>query len=163
MVRGPGEACWPAREPGPVGQLARYHPPRRQLGDDIGDMNRGVAAVVVGEHLLVAGFGVVVELLGEPFPPLREEGVDILGGRGDLEHRTQQGDVAEVGCYRLGDIRVLHLYRDRAAIMGDRAVHLPDRRGGEQPGGCFAWCHALGRLRAVPAWRRGWLPRWWLP
>ena len=51
--------------------------------------------------------------------------------RGDLEHPAQQGDVAQVGLDRLGDARVLHLHRDRAAVVGDRAVHLPDRRGGD--------------------------------
>ena len=98
----------------------------------------GWPLVVAGEHLLVAGFPAVVELFGDAFGELREQCIDVLARRGDLEHPAQQRDVAQVGLDRLGDARVLHLHRDRAAVEGDRAVHLPDRGGGDGfrvPGG----------------------------
>ena len=90
-----------------------------------------MTGVEVGEHLLATGLGAVVELLGDPFPQLREQRGDILARRDDPEQPAQQGDVAEVGLDGLGDARVLHLDRDRAAITGDRAVHLPDRGSGD--------------------------------
>jgi hypothetical protein len=116
-------------EPGPVGELAGHHPARGQLPDDPRHSNRGVTLVKVGERLLVAGLPAVVELLGDPFPQLGEQRVDVLAGRGDLEHPAQQRDVPQVGLDGLGDARVLDLDRDGPAVMGDRAVHLPDRRG----------------------------------
>ena len=125
-------------EPRAVGQVAGHQPPGGQPGDDPGHTNGGVAGVVPGEHLLVPGFPAVVELLGDAFPQLGQQRVDVLPWRGDLEHPAQQRDVAQVGLDRLGDARVLYLHRDGAAVMGDRAVHLPDRGGRDRlrvPGG----------------------------
>jgi hypothetical protein len=94
----------------------------------------GVTLVVAGEQLLVAGLGAVVELLGDAFPQLREQRVDVLARCADLEHPPQQGDVTQVSLDGLGDARVLDLDRDRAAVKCDRAVHLPDRRGRDRFG-----------------------------
>ncbi len=116
-------------EPRAVGQVAGHQPPGGQLGHDPGHADRGVAGVVPGEHLLVPGFPAVVELLGDAFPQLGQQRVDVLHRRGDLEHAAQQRHVAQVGLDRLGDARVLHLDRDGPAVVGDRAVHLPDRGG----------------------------------
>ena len=42
----------------------------------------------------------------------------------------EQAGVVEVGFDRLVHARVLHLHRDREAVLRDRAVHLSDRRRG---------------------------------
>jgi hypothetical protein len=116
-------------EPRAVGQFAGHHAAGGQLGHDAGHVNGRVAGVVAREHLLVPGFPAVVELLGDAFSQLGQQRVDVLHRRGDLEHPAQQRDVAQVGLDGLGDARVLHLHRDGPAVPGDRAVHLPDRRG----------------------------------
>jgi hypothetical protein len=85
-----------------------------------------VPLVEAGEHLLVAGFPAVVELLGDTCPQLGEQRVHVLLGRADLEHPAQQADVTQVRLDGLGDARILHLDRHRPAVVGDRAVHLPD-------------------------------------
>ena len=88
-------------------------------------------AVVVGGHqALVAGLAGVVNFLQDPVPQLGQQRVDVLGRRGDAQHPAQQRDVAQVGRDGLGDARVLDLDGDRAAVEGDRAVHLPDRGRG---------------------------------
>ncbi len=117
------------REPRAVREVAGHQAPGGKLLDDLRDVNRGVTPVVVGEQLLIAGLGPVVQLLGDAFPQLGQQRVDVLARRGDLEHPAQQRDVAQVGLDGLGDARVLHLHRDGAAVMGDRAVHLADRGG----------------------------------
>ena len=119
-------------EAGPVGQLARHHQPARQLVDDPRDVDRRVTVVVGGQQPLVGRLPAVVELLQHAVPQLVDERVDVLAGRGDAEQPAQQGDVVEVGRHGLGDAGILHLHRDRAAVVGDRPVHLPDRRGGDR-------------------------------
>ena len=116
-------------EPRAVREVAGHQAASGELLDDAGNVNRRVAFVVAGEQLLVPGLGAVVKLLGDAFPQLREQRVDVLARRGDLEHPAQQGDVAQVGLDGLGDAGVLDLHRDRATVKGDRAVHLPDRCG----------------------------------
>ena len=116
-------------EPRAVGQITGHHPAGAELGHDTGHADSGMAGVVAREHLLVAGLPAVVEFLGDPFPQLGQQRVDVLHRRGDLEHPAQQRDVAQVGLDRLGDARVLHLHRDGPAVPGDRPVHLPDRGG----------------------------------
>jgi len=125
-------------EPRAVGQVAGHHPPGGQPGHDPGHADRGVPRVIPGEHLLVRRLTAVVELLGDALPELGQERVDVLHRRGDLEHPAQQRHVAQVGLDGLGDARILHLDRDGAAVMGDRAVHLADRGGRDRfrvPGG----------------------------
>jgi hypothetical protein len=121
-------------EPGPVGELAGHHPAGGQLGHDLRHGDGGVARVVVGERLLVTGFAAVVEFLGDPLAQLREQRVDVLARRGDLQHPAQQPDVPQVGFDGLGDARVLDFDRDGAAVVGDRPVHLPDRGGRDRLG-----------------------------
>jgi hypothetical protein len=118
-------------EPGPVRELAGHHPAGGQLLEDPRHVDGRVAFVVAGEQLLVAGLAAVVELLGDPFPQLREQRLDVLARRGDLEHPAQQRDVPQVGLDGLGDARVLDLDRHGPAVVGDRPVDLPDRRGGD--------------------------------
>ena len=45
--------------------------------------------------------------------------------------RRSSATLPQVGRDGLGDARVLHLDRDRAAVVGDGPVHLPDRGGGD--------------------------------
>ena len=109
-----------------------------------GNANRRMTLVVGRQEALVVGFPAVVEFFKDPVPELGDQPVDILAGCGDPQHPAQQRDIAEVSRHGLGDPRVLHLYRDGAAIQRDRAVHLADRGGRD-------------RLR-VPA---GEGPLWW--
>ena len=74
-----------------------------------GDVNRGMTAVEARTHLLIAGFDVVVEFLGDPFPQLSEQRAGILARRGDPQQPTQQRHVAQVGFHRLRDAWILHL------------------------------------------------------
>src|ERR1700722_4047135 len=146
-------------EAGSAGWLPGHQPAGGQLADDPGDVNGGMAVVVRGQQALVGGLAPVVEFLADPFPHLAQQRVDVLGGRGDAEHPAQQRDVAQVGRDGLGDARVLDLDGDRAAVEGDRPVHLPDRGGryrpripaGERPfrrRAEFFLHHRCGELRA---------------
>ena len=98
-----------------------------------GDVDGGVAVEIGGHQALAGGLAAVVEFLADPVPQLAQQRVDVLGRRGDAQHPAQQRDVAQVGRDGLGDARVLDLDRDRAAVQGDRPVHLPDRGGGYRP------------------------------
>jgi hypothetical protein len=116
-------------EPRAVGQITGHHPAGAELGHDTRHADSGMAGVVARERLLVAGLPAVVELLGDTFPQLGQQRVDVLHRRSDLEHPAQQRDVTQVGLDRLGDARVLHLHRNGPAVPGDRPVHLADRGG----------------------------------
>ena len=98
-----------------------------------GDVNGGVAVVVGGHQPLAGGLAAVVEFLADPVPQLGQQRAGVLGRGGDAQHPAQQRGVAQVGRDGLGDARVLDLDGDRAAVQGDRAVHLPDRGGGYRP------------------------------
>jgi hypothetical protein len=110
---------------------------------------RGVAAVEVGEELLVPGLVRVVELLDDAGP-------DLLDHRAGLEARQRQAHGAEhqpggleVGTDGLVDARVLHLDRDRPLVSRDGAVHLAD--GGRGDGDRVPLEeHAVGRCPELP-------------
>jgi hypothetical protein len=115
-------------------------------------------AVVGREDLLADGFAAVVKFPEQPVVQLGQQRVDVLGWRCDAHNPAQQHDVAQVRRHHLGDAGVLHLDGDRPAVEGDRAVHLPDRCGGNglwipagecsfRQGAEFFFHHGRGQLR----------------
>src|SRR5213076_684149 len=108
-----------------------YHPPGGQVVDDPWHVDRRMPLVVGSEAPLAGGLAAVIKLLRDTLPQFGNQRVDVLGRRGDPQHPAQQGDVTQVSRDRLGDAWVLDLDRDRPAVEGDGAVHLPDRCGGD--------------------------------
>ena len=64
---------------------------------------------------LVLGLELVVELLADPFPQLREQRFRIESRSEPLDQRQQQQRVAQIRLDRLGDARVLDLDRHLVA------------------------------------------------
>jgi len=107
------------------------HPPRGERGVHGGDEHERVAAERARDRALVLGLELVVELLGDPFAQLGEDGAHVEAGGQALDQRHQHDHVAQVGLDRLGDAGVLDLDRHVAAVARGRAVDLADRGGGE--------------------------------
>ena len=107
--------------------------------DHVGHVDVRVVAVVVGEHLLVAGLEPVVELLDQALFDLRHHVVGIEPAEALLQQRAEHAGVLEVGRDRLVDAGVLDLDGDRhllagVGMEGDRTVHLADRGGSDRIG-----------------------------
>ena len=117
-----------------------------------------VAGVVVGELLLARGLEAVVELLAQSGAQLVDERTGVEAGIRAADATEEQTDVPEVRLHRGRDAGVLHLHRDRAAVVGQRAVHLPDRRrrdrlrielGEQRSGGAPSSCSTLATARST--------------
>jgi hypothetical protein len=85
----------------------------------------------------VAGLLPVVQLAQEALAQLFEDGRELvaaarLGVR--VEELGDVGEHVEVFRHLLADVRALHLDDDGAAVPHPRAVHLPERGGGDGPG-----------------------------
>ncbi len=131
LVLGPGEQLVPAHA---VGELGGEHPAGREVGHHRGHVDRGMAVVGLGEHLLVAGLGAVVELLDQALAQLGHERLGVEAREQLAEPAEEQAGVVEVGGDGLGDPRVLHLHRHGPAVVGDGPVDLADRRRGDRHG-----------------------------
>ena len=91
-----------------------------------------MAAVPVGEQLLVGRLESIVELLAEASADLFDERlrVEVLVQHGRRQHRHVER--VEVGPDGLLDARILHLDRNREPVVRHRAMHLADRRRGDR-------------------------------
>ena len=123
-----------------------------------------MAAVEVGEQLLVASFQPVVELLRQAFLDLGNHVVGVEAAEALLQQHAQQVGIAQIGCHCLGDAGVLHLHRHRTLLAGGRvehdcAVHLADAGCGDRlriplheqllgPRAQVAFDHLCGQLGA---------------
>jgi hypothetical protein len=103
------------------------------LVDHVGHVDERVVAVVVGEETLVVRLEAVVELLGQPLPQLGHEGPRLQPREQHPHGAEEQPGVVEVGPDRVADPGVLHLHRHGPAVVGDGAVHLPDRGRRDRP------------------------------
>ncbi len=88
-----------------------------------------MAGVPVGEQSLVVGFEAVVELLDEPGAQLVHEWSAFETREEQCERPEHHIGVHEVGADRVVDAGILDLHRDPEPRLGDRSMHLPDRRG----------------------------------
>ena len=114
-------------------ELGRENPLRRQLVDDRGHVNERMTRVVVGEHALIRGFELVVELLDEPGAQLLDERLRIETREHQRDGAEQEVGVVQVGADRVVDAGVLHLHRDFEAATchrpGAPARSTPPRAG----------------------------------
>ncbi len=74
----------------------------------------------------------VVELLRDALADLSSDRLRVQPRRHPLDQPQDQVEVAEVDLDRLGHARVLDLDRDPIPVVGDGAVDLADRGGGER-------------------------------
>ncbi len=130
-----------------VDPFGGQHPSAAQLGHQFGNPHPRVALEPGFELGDVAGFDRVVEFLTHPFAQFVDEplGVETLEHH-RREHRVHHLGGVEIALDRLVHSRVLHLHRDIATVVGDRAMDLADRCSGhghvrpveEEPFGRFA-------------------------
>jgi hypothetical protein len=115
-----------------VDVLGRQDARRRQFVDDGRHVDEGMTAVVRRELPLIRRLVPVVELFGETRPQLLDERDRIEAGEHHRQHAEDDIAVDEVGADRFVDARILHLHRDFDTGLGDGAVDLADRRGGNR-------------------------------
>ena len=110
-----------------VDELGHQHPPAREPGDHVGDVDERVLAVGAREAALVLGLVLVVELLHHPLAKLLGDRLRVEPGRQRLRQPDQHAGVSQVVLECLGDPRVLDLDRHPATVDQRRPVHLADR------------------------------------
>jgi hypothetical protein len=129
-----------------VGHLDALHPGRgqharrRQLGDDLGKLDRQrrlVLAKVVGDALQVAGLGGEVQLLQHHGANLDEHRVESVGRCDAMQQPKDPPERRQIDANDLVDVGILNLDRDGQAGLGAGAMNLPNRCRG----------HRLGRKR----------------
>ena len=136
LVLRPSEHLLPCRA---TDQVAGQHPRGRMRCQHVGHMDERMAAIEVGERLLVVGLERVVQLVDQTLPDLGNHVVGIKPAESLLQQRAEQAGVAEVGFDRLANTGILHLHRDGTfqpclGIDDNSAVDLADARRGNRNG-----------------------------
>src|SRR5258708_4488708 len=120
-----------------IDPLAHEYALARQLSHDIGNDDEGVSAPAARKAPLSLGLVLVVELLQGALANLGGDSARVQAGR-EPSHRTQdQAQVLQIGAYRGGDPRVLHLHSHRTAVVqagtGEPSHPCPGRRTPSRP------------------------------
>ena len=119
--------------PETFGQLGGEDASGAELGNDLGNPDERMIAVVVGERLLIAGFAFVVDLFGDTQLDLIDHLGWIESAEALAENGAEQVGILQIGHDRFADTRVLNLdcnsaFDARHGIAQQRSVDLSDRR-----------------------------------
>ena len=110
-------------------ELGGEHVAARESIDHVGDPDRRVAPVVVGEEPDVGCFVLVVEFFVDAGAELLDQFDRVEAREDHAEHRGERLGVVHVGCDGVGDAGVLDLHGDIAAVEGAGLVDLANRCG----------------------------------